>query len=140
MKLNEIVCKIIILMFLIIICASNICIAAPEINYDPDLSGGQPQQNPTTQGDIEIDYSSHRPVLGSGATGLISKILGALIVVGIIAIVISIALIGFSTILGSASEKALAQEKFGGIFIAAILLTGIFGIAKLLISVAEQIV
>lgn len=141
MKVNEILCKILILAVLIIICTSNICFAGASTNYEPELGGGTPPQtNTSNNGSQNINYSDYKPLIDGGGTGIISKLLGALIVIGVVVIVVSIALIGFNSILGSASEKALGQEKLMGIFIAAILLTGLFTIVKFLVSAAEQIV
>ena len=49
------------------------------------------------------------------------------------------ALIGFGTILGSANEKAQGQEKYVGLVIAALLITGGSVLAKLIINIAESI-
>lgn len=119
MKINEILYKIIISTFLIIMCASSICFAA---NGLPSLG----------------EEYRPQPDFGTTPKSVISKILGALQVVGIILIVISIALIGFNTIIASASEKAAAQEKYVGILVAALLMTGGSVLAKLIISVAES--
>ena len=70
---------------------------------------------------------------------MVSTVLSVLIVLGIVATVIGIALIGFGAILGSAGEKADAQAKMIGIVVAGVLITGGCGIAKMLISMAEKI-
>jgi len=70
---------------------------------------------------------------------MISTILGVLQVLSVCAVVVSIALIGFNTMLGSANEKALNQEKFVGILVAAALIFGGSYIAQLIISVVQSI-
>ena len=74
-----------------------------------------------------------------GAITVIEGILNFLLVLGVVVTVISIALIGFSAILGSASEKADAQGKYIGIVIGAILITSVCAIAKFIIHFAENI-
>lgn len=70
--------------------------------------------------------------------GKLEKILAILQVIGVIAIVIAIALVGFKTILGSASEKAMEKEKYMGILIAAIMITSGITIARFIISAIES--
>ena len=65
--------------------------------------------------------------------------LGVLTGVGIILIVVSIALLGYNTILGSASEKAFSQEKLVGLVIAAAVLTCGSVIAKMIASIAYSL-
>jgi len=109
----------IVIMIAIIICSCGICEAAGTL---PSLSGGY---KPT--------------VSGGGATSIINTILSALTIVGICVLVVAIALIGFNMMLGSASEKAVAKEKFIGIIIAAVLLTTGSILARFIISAAQGI-
>ena len=69
--------------------------------------------------------------------GMLQKILGVLQVIGIIGTVVAIALIGFKTMLGSASEKAVEKEKYIGILIAVVMITSGITIAKFIIAVVE---
>lgn len=87
----------------------------------------------------EINTGSYKPTISnnSRANSMISKIFGALQVVGGIAIVISIAMIGFNNILGSADEKAQGKGKAVGILFGAIMIAGVSTIAKLILSVVE---
>lgn len=87
----------------------------------------------------EINTGSYKPTItnNSRANSMISKIFGALQVVGGIAIVISIAMIGFNSILGSADEKAQGKGKAVGILFGAIMIIGVSTIAKLILSVVE---
>lgn len=71
------------------------------------------------------------------AKGMLQKTLATLQVIGVIATVIAIAFIGFKTIIGSASEKAVEKEKFIGILVAAVMITGGITIARFIISVVE---
>lgn len=75
----------------------------------------------------------------SGGSSIISGILSVLTIIGVLGVIVAIALIGFNMILGSASEKAVSQEKFVGIFIAAVLLVAGTMIAKYIISIASTI-
>ena len=117
MKINKKIIRVILIATLIIICNSCICHAAngklPTLgNYEPPAQGGTM---------IE-------------ATNII---LGVIIVVGVVLIVVFIALAGFNMITGSVEEKAITKEKFGGYFIAAIVLIGGASLAKILIAIAE---
>ena len=87
----------------------------------------------------EINTGSYKPTISnnSRANSMISKIFGALQVVGGIAIVISIAMIGFNSILGSADEKAQGKGKAVGILFGAIMIACVSTIAKLILSVVE---
>lgn len=87
----------------------------------------------------EINTGSYKPTISnnSRANSMISKIFGALQVVGGIAIVISIAMIGLNNILGSADEKAQGKGKAVGILFGAIMIAGVSTIAKLILSVVE---
>ena len=120
MRINKIIFKIFLLVITILMCCS--CYSFASGTGLPSLSDFEPQIS-----------------MGSQSKSIISGILGALTVIGIIAIVLSIAIIGFNTILGSASEKAAGQEKYGGLVIAAVLITSGSIIARLIISLAENI-
>lgn len=90
-----------------------------------------------------LDDTGYKPTVslstGGSAFNIITQILSVLTVVGIIAVVIAIALIGFNTILGSASEKADYQQKLVGVVIAGIFMIAGSTIAKFIISIAENI-
>lgn len=119
MKTNKFLIKILILAVLIIICASNICIAGGDIDTS--------------------NLGQYRPGMNGSILGILNRISGVLIAVGILAVVVTIALIGFNMILGSASEKAVAKEKFGGVFIAALILTCGATIANFLINQVQNL-
>ena len=68
------------------------------------------------------------------ANDILGTILGWLQVIGIFIGVISIAIIGFNLIIGSAGEKAEMQSKMGGVFIGAVLVTTGVTIAKFIIN------
>lgn len=86
-----------------------------------------------------INTGSYKPTIynNTKANSMIAKIFGALQVVGGVAIVISIAMIGFNSILGSADEKAQGKGKAVGILFGSIMIVGVSTIAKLIISVIE---
>ena len=91
---------------------------------------------------LGITFENFKPQI-TGATNaidLVEKILSVLFVVGIVVTVVLLAVVGFTSILGSASEKAAAQEKYMGFAIGAILITSISAVAKFIISIAENIV
>lgn len=118
MRINKRIIRVIFIATLIIICNSCICHAA---------SGKLPS--------LDLDY---KPTAQNGKIiNITETILGVIIAVGAILIVVFIALTGFGMILGSASEKAVAKEKFAGYLIAAVILTGGATIAKIIISIAE---
>lgn len=139
MKISKILYKIIILTTLIaMIIPCNMSFAKSGfINQGIVLTG---INIGTSSSELpDLDKYQPQPDFGVNAKRIISTILGVLTVIGIIVIVLSIAIIGFNTILGSASEKAEGKEKYVGIFIAALFIT--FGsiIARIIISVAENI-
>ena len=68
------------------------------------------------------------------ANDILGTILGWLQVIGIFIGVISIAIIGFNLIIGSAGEKAEMQSKMIGVFIGAVLVTTGVTIAKFIIN------
>lgn len=141
MKINKILNKIIILAICIIMCTCSTCFAKEESPTDFDGGEISSSRVGSSVGLPNLNDNGYKPTLSSGdrATAIISKILGVLTVIGIIAIVIAIALIGFGTVLGSASQKAENQGKYVGILIAAGLITGGSIIARMIISVAEAI-
>ena len=162
MKIKRSLGMIILLMF-IVMCNSCICYATPpgvpanQSHQDDggggaaDIPGDQSHQDDDGGGATDIlgDANQMLPTLGEGyrptvtsgtkAIDIISRILGVMNVLGIISIVVAITLIGFGTILGSANEKAVTQEKYVGILIAALLLTGGSALARMIMSVAEKI-
>lgn len=136
MRISKIIYISILLAIVTIMCNSCTCYAAPT-DGGSDTSG-------EVGGSSEIGLptldETYRPVVGEGrATNIVVSILNVLTAVGVVAIVIAVTLIGFGSILGSASEKALGQEKMVGIIIAAVLMIGGSIIVKLIISVAESI-
>ena len=144
MKINKIIVKIILLIILIAVSSSCTCYAR-VVASPTDEEGGSSNSSSTSSGGSgsvglpNLNDSGYKPTVSQGrATSIISSILGVLMVVGIIAIVVSIALIGFNMIVGSASEKAVSQEKLVGVVIAALVLTGGSIIAKIIISLAEK--
>lgn len=148
MRIDKIVFKIMLLTILIVICNSYMCYAGFEINDDLGGGGGTPNPSKDTSITVEGDTSKRYPTLdsnykpgveGSKVIEITNSILGVIMVIGVICIVVFIALTGFGTILGSASEKAELKSKFVGYIIAAILITSGATIAKLIISVAETL-
>lgn len=140
MKTIKFLYKIILILTLIIICGSSMCYAAVEL---PDMPGDSGGGGGTISEDGLPDLDGgYKPTvqMGTSSKNIVSTILSVLTVLGIVAAVIGIALIGFGTILGSASEKAAGQEKYIGIVIASLLITGGSVIAKLLINFAENLV
>lgn len=129
MKINGMLYRIILLLLAIIV--SSACMSTLYVEASDGLPSFGEEYRP------QIDVSSGSS--GTSATSIISKILGVLSVIGVALIVVSIGLIGFNTILGSASEKAASQGKYVGLLIAAALLTGGTAIAKMIISVAETL-
>lgn len=91
---------------------------------------------------LGLTYDNFRPGITGAANAieLVEKIISVLLVIGIVATVILLAVVGFTSILGSASEKAAAQEKYMGFVVGAILITSISAVAKFIISIAENIV
>ena len=67
----------------------------------------------------------------------VATLLSILQVVGVIAIVIGIAIMGFNTIMGSAEEKAVEQKKAIGLIVGAVMIFGVTTIAKFIISTIE---
>ena len=117
MKINKILIKVALITTIIAICSSCICYAAGDL---PDLGGFKP----TVQSGKIIDITN--------------TVLGVIISIGVILITVFIAITGFSMILGSVEEKAVAKEKISGYLIAVVVLTSGATIAKVIISVAES--
>ena len=67
----------------------------------------------------------------------IATLLSILQVVGVIAIVVGISIMGFNTIMGSAEEKAVEQKKAIGLIVGAVMIFGVTTIAKFIISTIE---
>ena len=67
----------------------------------------------------------------------VATLLSILQVVGVIAIVIGIAIMGFNTIMGSAEEKAVEEKKAIGLIVGAVMIFGVTTIAKFIISTIE---
>lgn len=134
--------KIIFIIAIIII--SIIMFYSPKIyayNAEGTDGGGGSSGGSSTQdqyGGISLDLFKPTPDNSSTVTTKVSTILSWLIVIGVIVAVIIIAIIGFSFIMGSSSEKAVAKEKFIGILVGAVLITFGSAIAKIIISVAES--
>lgn len=88
---------------------------------------------------LNIDTGNYKPVISEDQkfNSMVSTILGIIQVIGAIALVIGIAIIGFKSILGSAEEKAVDKNKFIGLIVGAIMLLGGSTIAKFIISAIE---
>ena len=129
MKVMKLLYKIMLVIVAIIICSSSICYATD--NEGIISNTGLP----------DLNNDSYKPTaqIGDSTVTMVSTILSVLTGLGIVAVIIGIALIGFNTILGSASEKAVNQEKYVGILIAALLITGGSVIAKFFINFAENL-
>lgn len=129
-----------IIMIMIFITSNNIVYAEPHDWFEEDSGSSS---SSSSSGSILNGYpsnlSQYKPSIAnsSGWISIVESVLGVLQVVGLIGCVILLALFGFNTILGSASEKAVAHEKYGGFLIGIILVTGGISIAKIIISVAE---
>ena len=98
------------------------------------------QSEPTTTTSDGIpDPTKYQPNINTNpvSKGILEKILSILQVIGVIGIVISVAMLGFKTVMGSASDKAVEQEKYGGILIATVMITSGISIAKFIISTLE---
>ena len=116
MKIRKIFYKIFLLLLLIIIINPNLCWAKDGL---PDLSLFEPS------------------VSAGSMTERIGKVLGILMILGTVIIVVAVVMIGFNTILGSASEKAEHQQKLTVVIFAGIFMLASSAIAKFLISIAE---
>ena len=122
MRIMNLLYKILLIIAVIIMCSSSICYAD---NLNPDLDKFEPTA------DLGAEDGK--------AMNIIETILSVLMVLGIIATVIGLALIGFNSILGSASEKAISQEKYVGIVIAALIIVGASTLAKFIMNFAQNI-
>lgn len=155
MKIKELISKTFLILTLFLICSSCTSYAvAPELsnngkdkddspNYDLRDSDAE-SGNLTVQGNQDEGLpelgSGYKPTVSLGtAQEKVEIILGALTVIGVIIVVIAIALIGFNTILGSASEKADYQVKIIGILIGGIMMVSGSTIAQVIIKFAENI-
>ena len=144
MKKRQLLIKIFFIIILFISC--SYCISYASETTPPEGEKSEETSEPT---EVVGDDAQMLPTLGEGyrptvtsgtkAIDIISRILGVMNVLGIISIVVAITLIGFGTILGSANEKAVTQEKYVGLLIAALLLTGGSALARMIMSVAEKI-
>lgn len=134
----------IIFIFIILLIITNIPnqVNASESSYN-NIKVAEAMAGPEGGGGSgsagEINTGSYKPTISnnSRANSMISKIFGALQVVGGIAIVISIAMIGLNNILGSVDEKAQGKGKAVGILFGAIMIACVSTIAKLILSVVE---
>lgn len=139
MKTMKILYKIMWIVALIIMSTSGICYADQEL---PDLHDGGGEGIITGENLPNLD-SGYKPTADFGKDGkaitVIVTILAVLRTLGIITTIIGIALIGFNSILGSASEKAINQEKYVGIVIAAIIIVGASTIVKFIMNFAHNI-
>ena len=138
----KIIYKIMILILLIVLCSSAMCYARETLDGNNVIESEENAESGAGGSTGLPNLNNYKPTvqIGENAKSRVSIILGMLQVLGVIAVVIAIALIGFNFILGSASEKAVAQEKFIGIFVAGALMAGGSTIAKMIISIAENIV
>ena len=139
MRIIKILYKIILILAVIIMCNYNLCYASKEIQ---DLHDGGGEGIITGENLPNLD-PGYKPTVNFGKDGkaitIISTILAVLRTLGIVATIIGIALIGFSSILGSASEKAVNQGKYVGIVIAAVITVSASTIAKFIIDFAYNI-
>ena len=161
MKINKIFYTIILLIMLVMIINPSRCFAlgGPHKNQVMVNDGGgggapgsetgvPPGENPSTTPSTTVtgDPDQNLPTLddrfkpeadlGSGQS-MVEIILSILTVIGVLAVVIGIALIGFGSILGSAGEKAEAQTKLVGIVIAGIIIMCGSMLARTIMSLAE---
>lgn len=148
MKKIKILYKIIIIAMLIVM--FNTCICYAETQISTDMEQKEYTTNiriATITGDTEKGLpninTNYKPKVDLGTTGttknVIETILGALTVISVITVLLAIALIGFNIITGTASEKAVNQEKLIGILIAAAVLTGGTSLIRIIMGFAENI-
>ena len=150
MKISKIIYKITLLAILMLIsmsCTHNV--QAIEIaeyeaggggagSYDGEGGVLTPSDVGTGTGLPSLDL--YRPTVSAGgATAVIGRILGILMTLGAIMITVSIAIIGFNSILGSASEKAEYQQKLMGVVFAGIFMVASSAIAKMIMNVATSL-
>lgn len=117
--------KILIIMIILIMVAGN--------NFVSGESSGNKLPNTDLFVPPVADLKS-----GGRTQEMISKVLGVLELLSQIAIVVAIAIIGFNSILGSASEKAEWNQKLIGVVIAAVVLVAASKVAQLVINIAEM--
>ena len=144
---------IIILSMLIVMCSSWKCYAAPPgmqgfQQHEFDGGSGGANKDTSLEGNAELGLptldNSYKPQISLGTgenrvSNIISTILSFLTIIGVCMFVVAIAVIGFDTMMGSANEKAIAKEKYVGLFLAAVLLVGASSLAKIIIKIAEGI-
>lgn len=130
MKIKQLLLKFFLILIFFILCSSCISYASEDIPIEGDAD----QMLPTLG-------EGYRPTVTSAtkAKDIISKILGFMRVLGIVVMVVAVAAIGFCTIMGSANDKAVSQEKFVGIFIASLMLIGGSSLAIMIMSAAEKL-
>lgn len=106
---------------------------------DAGLAFGDDKVSGATTSDGIPNTAKYQPSINTNpiSRGILEKILSILQVVGIIGIVISVAMLGFKTVMGSASDKAVEKEKYVGILIAAVMIISGISIAKFIISAIE---
>lgn len=139
---------------LIVMFNTCICYAKPEMPVTPETGDITPPDTTPPDntskgvtGDSEKGLpninNKYKPKVDLGTTGttknVIETILGALTVISVITVLLAIALIGFNIITGTASEKAVNQEKLIGILIAAAVLTGGTSLIRIIMGFAENI-
>lgn len=153
MKIKRIIYITTILLMLIVVFNSCNCYAAKLPNLPEQGTWDSPEEPEDSQTDTPLEGNttiglptlddSYRPSISLDAENskfldMISTLLSYFIVIGICVIVISTAIIGFDFMMGSANQKAVAKEKFVGLFVAAILLISGSVIAKIIINIAES--
>lgn len=140
--------KIVTVMILLMIVFSCKFVYAASYQSETNDAGGGRTNSPTTS-----DESSDQKLPGTSLfepphadlktegkmQEIVSQILGIIELLSQIAIVIAVAIIGFNSVLGSASEKAEWNQKLIGIVIAAGVLVATSKIAQLIINIAEEI-
>ena len=146
MKVSKIIYKILLLTIFILMVVSSAykvqgAKSMTEMNVLDGGSGGATAGSGTAGTGTGLpSLDIFQPTLTPGEAGGIMQIIGTILVVlrtlGAIITVVSIAIIGFCTILGSASEKAEYQQKLTGVIIAGIFLVASTSIAKLIMDVA----
>jgi len=121
MMLNKTFFKVILIIMLVVMCNSCVCYAAlkddlPEAVTKEDFGPEEGTGEGTVQTGGLPDLSIFEPsVSAGGAVNVFGNILGILRIIGAVMATIAIVMIGFYTILGSASEKAEYQQKLIGI-------------------------
>ena len=139
MNIIKILEKIALITILFFICFSlffempSYASEVPDEGYEGSAVAGDADKGlPSLNDNYKPKASNGKPI------EIVEKILGVLTIIGVIAMVIVVAVMGFGLILGSASDKALKQEQMVGLLIAAALITGGSLIARIIISAAES--